>query len=256
VEGGGEDRFGDLGAPERESSRPSAAERLADEDRREQAAAAPPKPAQPSGRYAWFVGIVFFIAIVVALFTTLPNSGEGLQGPEPGTRLPEFAAPLATGTLEGDANIRPATGGSAEAGPVPACAVRSDQVMNLCELRRRPLVLTFIFDRGADCKPQVDRVERMKGDFPGVNFAAVFFSREDRDEVREIVRRRGWTQPVALDRDGQIANLYGVGGCPTTVFAEAGGKVRETRLGNLTEEQLRRSVRGLSRARARPRERG
>jgi hypothetical protein len=30
-----------------------------------------------------------------------------------------------------------------------------------------------------------------------------------------------------------------VGGCPTTVFARAGGKVASTALGNLTEEELR-----------------
>ena len=37
-----------------------------------------------------------------------------------------------------------------------------------------------------------------------------------------------------------MANLYGVGGCPTTVFARAGGRVATTKLGNLTEDQLRR----------------
>ena len=36
-----------------------------------------------------------------------------------------------------------------------------------------------------------------------------------------------------------MANLYGVGGCPTTVFANAGGTVARTRLGNLTEQELR-----------------
>ena len=244
MEGTGDDRFGDLGAPERQQPRRSAAERLAEEDRRERPPE-PPKPPQPSGRYAWFVGVIFFIAIVVALFTTLPNSGEGVQGPAVGSRLPAFAAPLATGTLDGDANVRQGAAGSERQGAVPACEVKGDQVVNLCELRRRPLVLTFIFDRGADCKPQVDRVERMKRAFPGVNFAVVFFSREERDEVRQIVRRRRWSQPVALDRDGNIANIYGVGGCPTTVFAERGGVVRETRLGNLTEAQLRRSVRSV-----------
>jgi hypothetical protein len=42
-----------------------------------------------------------------------------------------------------------------------------------------------------------------------------------------------------------VANLYGVGGCPTTVFARAGGRVAATKLGNLTEEELRRRARRL-----------
>ena len=49
---------------------------------------------------------------------------------------------------------------------------------------------------------------------------------------------RGWTMPVAIDHDGAVANLYSVGGCPTTVFARPGGRVRETRLGPLTEDDL------------------
>ena len=124
----------------------------------------------------------------------------------------------------------------------PACEVVSDEVVNLCRLRRRPLVLTFIFDRGADCYPQVDRTERVRRELDGVQFATVFFSRKERDELRRLVRARGWRQPVAIDEDGAVANLYGVGGCPITVFARPGGKVRVTRLGNLTEAQLRRNA--------------
>ena len=75
---------------------------------------------------------------------------------------------------------------------------------------------------------------------PGVNFATVFFTKKDRDQVRALVQERGWRQPVGIDRDGAVANLYGVGGCPTTVFARQGGRVATTMLGNLTEDQLRR----------------
>ena len=50
---------------------------------------------------------------------------------------------------------------------------------------------------------------------------------------------------MAVDADGAIVNLYGVGGCPITVFAREGGVVRETESGNLTEDQLRRHTRRL-----------
>jgi hypothetical protein len=52
---------------------------------------------------------------------------------------------------------------------------------------------------------------------------------------------------VAIDEDGAVANLYGVGGCPTTVFARAGGRVMDTELGNLTEARLRRQAERLLR---------
>ena len=142
--------------------------------------------------------------------------------------------------------MRQRSGGNDAAGKVPACETVSDEIVNVCELRRKPLVLTFLVTRGADCEPQIDRVERMRGEFESVNFAAVV-SGNDREEVEQIVERRGWTMPVAVDRDGAVVNIYGIGVCPTTVFSLPGGKVRQVELGNLTEEQLRTRIRALSR---------
>jgi hypothetical protein len=248
------DRFRDLGPREDESEAqgPSAAERLAAQDRAE-TPPEPPKVPRPGSRYAWVVGIAFLLAIIVAGVNSVSTEGPGAQGPEPGSRLPVFAAPLATGDLEGDANVRQGASGSEAAGPIPACEVRSPDVVNLCELRRRPLVLTLIFTRGADCEPQLDRVERVWRAFPRVNFAAVF-SGESREDIEPIVRRRGWGFPVAVDPDGGVTNLYGVGGCPTTVFSFPGGRVMDTKLGNLTEDQLSATTRRLLR-RGRQRER-
>ena len=122
---------------------------------------------------------------------------------------------------------------------MPACELVSKDVVNVCELRKRPLVLTFIFDRGADCYPQVDRTERVKDDLDGSAVRDRLLQPQEPDEIRRLVEERRWTQPVAVDQDGAVANLYGVGGCPTTVFAKAGGKVAGTKLGNITEQELR-----------------
>jgi hypothetical protein len=238
-----EDRFDDLGGDER---RAEIGERLAERDRTHPEPMRRPEVPRASNKYAWAVGIVLLMGLSVLLFAqTIPNQGEGLKGPKRGSILHPFAAPSALGNLEGDANICQRRPCPKQAGPVPACQVRSDAVVNLCELRKRPLVLTFIFDRGADCYPQVDRTERVRGRVGGVTFATVFFTHKKRSEVRGLVQARQWTQPVGIDQDGQVANLYGVGGCPTTVFARAGGRVADTQLGNLTEDQLRREAQRL-----------
>jgi peroxiredoxin len=243
-----EDRFGDLGGGPDEPDRRSAAERFEEQDRINPEPDAPerrPEVPRPGNRYAWLVGIVMLMGVSVLFVTSsLPNSGEGLRGPQVGRTLPDFAAPSATGDLEGVANVRQRTGGSDSAGKNPACELVSADVVNVCELRKRPLVLTFLVTRGADCEPQVDRIERMRGDFQQVNFAAVV-SGNDRDDVGDIVRRRGWDLPVAVDEDGAVVNLYGVGVCPTTVFSTPGGKVRRVELGNLTEDGLRARIRAL-----------
>ncbi len=180
-------------------------------------------------------------------FNTLPNSGEALFGLARGDRLPDFAVPLATSSLEGDANVCQREPCPEGAGARPACELRSEDVLNVCRLRRDPLVLTFIFDRGADCYPQVDRTERVDAELDGVGFATVYFSRKERSEVRSLVEARRWTQPVGVDQDGEVSNRYGVGVCPTTMFVRAGGTVLATKLGNLTEDQIKRNAERLLR---------
>jgi hypothetical protein len=243
-----DDRFDDLGrsGPER---RESIGDRLAERDRTHpEPGERPPEVPRPGNKYAWVVGIAMLMGLGVLLFAnTLPNTGEGLEGPTPGKRLPAFAAPSATGGVEGEANVCQRRPCPENAGPVPACEVRGDAVVNVCDLRERALVLTFIFDRGADCYPQVDRTERVKRRLRGVAFASVFFTHKGRPELKQVIEGRRWTQPVAVDEDGAVANLYGVGGCPTTVFSRPGGEVAETALGNLTEAELVRKARRLRR---------
>lgn len=213
----------------------------------------PERPPRPPGapragrKYSWAAAIVVLMGIgVAALTSSLPDTAGGLRGPVRGETLPDFAAPLALSDRAGRVNVRQASGGSDDAGPKPACTVRGEGIYNVCEARSKALVLTFLATEGTACEPQVDRVERMRGAFPGVEFAAVV-SGSARADVEQIVRRRGWELPVAVDRDGALAKLYGVGVCPTTVFARAGGEVRATELGNLTEDQLRARVERLQR---------
>jgi hypothetical protein len=239
-----DDRFEDLGA----DRRAEIGDQLAERDRTHPEPRRPEVP-RPGNKYAWAVGIVMLMVLGVVLFVqTLPNEGSGLEGPPRDEVIPAFAAPDALGDLEGDANVcQRAERCNQNAGERPACELRAEGVVNVCELREKPLVLTFIFDRGADCYPQVDRTERLRDELPGVNFATVFFTRKERDEVRRLVEERRWSQPVAIDQDGAVANLYGIGGCPTTVFARAGGRAVDTKLGNLTEDELRRQAERLMR---------
>ena len=247
-----EDRFGDLGSePGEGAPRRSAAQRFEEEDRLRPEPDLPPRrPEVPrsGNKYAWVVGIVMLMGIgVLALTTTLPNSGAGLRGPMRGQAVPDFAAPLAKSNRDGDANVRQGGGGGSDgAGSLPACEIRGEGIYNVCDARERPMVLTFLVTEGADCEPQVDRVERMRSEFPEVEFAAVV-SGTGREDIEQIVERRGWELPVAVDRDGALVNLYGVGVCPSTVFARAGGSVVDTKLGNLTEDELRAQVRRILR---------
>jgi hypothetical protein len=231
---GNGDRFEDL----------SIGERLAERDRTHPEPVRRPEVPRPGNKYAWVVGIVLLMGLGVLLFAeTLPNQGKGLKGPEPGQRLPAFAAPTAAGDKEGDANVCQKEPCNENAGKIPACDVEGSGIVRVCPHERGARVMTFVVTRGTDCEPQVDRVERIMSDFPNVEFVTVL-SGDSKTEAKNLARARRWRQPVAVDTDGSLVNLYGVGVCPITVFARD-GRVRSRSVGNLTEGQLRDKTRRL-----------
>ena len=249
-----EDRFADLG-PRRpkgedgeEPTGQSAAERLAELDETDpelvERRKAPPQPARPGGRYTWVVGIVFVLAVIVAGANALRHGGQGFRGVPAGKELPRFAAPLATSAHNNDVNVQPRAGG----GHPGACDVRGRGILNACQLRQRPLVMVFVANGGNDCARELDRVGRVQPSLPGVTFLGVF-SRKSLSDAGNMVRSHGWRFPVALDRDGELLNVYGVGDCPTTVFAYRGGRSAGSRRGFLTEARLRAGASALLRGR-------
>ena len=91
------------------------------------------------------------------------------------------------------------------------------------------------------CDDEIDRIDRLRTRFPDVQFAAVAI-RGSRDALRRLVRERGWQLPVGHDRDGAVANLYGVAVCPTIALAARGGTVVQTLLGSQDDAQLSAAV--------------
>jgi peroxiredoxin len=199
-----------------------------------------------SGRPAW-IAIAAGLAILAYItWNTLSTPSTSSRGLAAGRHLPPFAAPLVTSDLVGDANVaRHADEGAA--GARPACDVTDPRALNSCTLARGgPVVLAFFTDGSDRCIGALDAIERIAPRHPDVGFAAVAI-RGDRDDVRSTVREHGWRFPVAGDRDGAVANIYGVAICPTVVLAYRGGVVMRTALGSeeTTPAALERAVRRL-----------
>ncbi len=180
------------------------------------------------------VGVLALAAIAYISLNTLRTEGPGSRGVPAGDELPAFAVPLALSDLEGDANVSER-----------ACEVRGPRVLNVCELAEQgPVVLAFFAEPSERCDDQVDVIDRVRERFPDVRFAAVAI-RGDRDDLRDVIRRRGWGLPVAYDADGAVSNAYAVAICPTITFAVAGGQVVDTAFGALDETALAARVEEL-----------
>ena len=208
-------------------------------------------------RYTIVVGLLFVALIVIAFASGIGDEGGGTLGLDKKPDrwpLPEFAVPAAAGQLEGDANIAqddcstsrlPCPQGSRR---TPACRIETAGAIRVCDLFDRPLVLSFWFSEGGNCVSQQDEVERAYARYRGrVNFLSLDV-RDSRDTVRDLIREHGWTMPVGYDRDGAVATIYRVGGCPTFAYAYPGGTLYSASSGILTAGQLGERIEALLRA--------
>ncbi len=182
--------------------------------------------AQRYGPYLAVLGLVILVLVAINTALTKPT---GVAGVQPGSGLPPFAVPLATGIMKGDANIA-TRADEGEAGTHPACSVRGAGILNVCQLYEQgPVVLALFVDLGS-CPAVLTDMEALAPSFPGVRFAAVAI-KGDRGPLRKLIRTRGLVHvAVGIDEDGALATLYKVASCPQVTFAYPGGVVQSRAL--------------------------
>jgi AhpC/TSA family protein len=205
---------------------------------------APPPPRSAGSRYGWFLGVVGVLFIAYVTLNTASTDHVSTGGIQANRPLPPFAAPIATSALEGDANVARESD-QGRAGRRPACSVRGPDVLNVCQLADRgPVALAFIATRGGNCQRILDRLATLRRRYPDVQIAGIAI-RGSRKDLRALVRRHHWPFPVGHDRDGAVANLYGVAVCPEITFAYPGGIVAGTAIGQLKTAEIARRLRSL-----------
>jgi thiol-disulfide isomerase/thioredoxin len=201
--------------------------------------------------YSIAVGVLLLVVVVVAGVNTIPNSGRGVLGLDNGDPLPRFAAPSALSGIDLDANVNQDDTDASGHSRTPACEVpgaRTKVIRVPCDYIDRPIVLVAWFTRGCGtCRSQLDTVETVRKVFPGVAFIGLDIRDSIENARREVLEHR-WRFPMAVDRDGAVAGLYGVGVGPTTFFAYPGGIAMESQLGELDRQELTTHVRRLIRS--------
>jgi thiol-disulfide isomerase/thioredoxin len=225
-----------------------------DQERRELGEEKPAEPpvARLGARYSAIVGVLFIVFLIIVGVNTLGGDDEGgilgVNETPVGDPVPRFAIPVATGPVEGDANVVQRDCAVAER-PCPpeyrqtlACEVKGPGIIRVCDLFDRPLVISFWFTRGGDCEAQQDVVDAVAERYRGrVNFLSLNV-RDERATVRRLIEERGWRIRVGHDADGAVANLYRVGGCPTFAYVDQDGDLAKATIGQLDQRQLSMNV--------------
>ncbi len=213
-------------------------ERAVEEQRRRQPRRLP-QPVIDTRPYRWAVGGFGILLVIVISIIEFANHGAASAGVKPGNTLISFAAPTAAGGLVGDVNISK---------PCSLAAFGSRAVNTCLLVRQGPLVLGFFVAGVGDCERSIDVEQRLAQRYAssGVQFVAVAAS-SARTSTLRAVRTHHWTIPVAYDRDGALAQVYGVEVCPMLELAYRGGVVRSLLFGDQWNKpgQLDAKVRAL-----------
>lgn len=195
-------------------------------------------PVIDTKRYRWAIGIFGIGLVIVISVVQLLSNGVHGGGIGAGTKLQNFAAPVATSNLVGDANFsKPCK-----------LAYFGTRAVNTCLLTRgAPLVLALFVTGSDDCVRSIDATQAVSKQFPSVRFAAVAIDASQSDTAK-LVRSHHWTIPVAYDRDGAVGQVYGVQICPMIELVRPGGTVKDRLIGDRWESPgaLAAKVRALA----------
>jgi hypothetical protein len=171
------------------------------------------------------LGVIVLILITINTIVTKPNGATGIP---PGQTVPPFAVPLVQAKLEGEADVATHANDGA-AGRVPACSLRSAEILNICQLYEGSPVVLALFVDGGSCPGVLGDLQTLAGEFPAVRFAAVAIKGQ-RSSLRTLMRTHGLSIPIGIDSDGALAILYKIASCPQISFVYPGGVVQSPAL--------------------------
>lgn len=194
------------------------------------------------------VGVVLYLAVSILrrrLFATRLLTGLGL--------FMVVAAGVYGGVAIGLSAASAEPLGSGESGGRPAAPAFSLErldggTFSLEEARGRPVVLNFWATWCGPCEVETPVKKQLaaelgdRAQLVGVNLTT---SEGGVDTVSEYVEEFAIEYPIVLDTRGQVQQLYGVRGTPTTYIIDADGRVVHRFMGAMSYQDMMRRLRPL-----------
>ncbi len=189
------------------------------------------KSAHAAKRAPWLIIAVLLIVIAAASFILRPaNTSDTSTSILPGLKLGEAAPAFHLRDLKGNS-------------------------VSLGDYRGRWLLLNFWGVTCVPCKSEMPALEaayqKVSGPSGGANRPEILGIDGNLDSVsavKNFLRGTHVTYPVAVDTLLSTVIAYHVGGIPTSVLVDPGGKMRYMHVGPLTESEIERALRGDARA--------
>jgi len=125
--------------------------------------------------------------------------------------------------------------------PAPPFALQDleGRTVSLAELRGRYVFVRFWADWCKSCRTEMPIIEEKYRQHRAAGFEVLALNvRQGRETAARFAREVGIGYPVLLDRDGGVAQAYGVIGLPTTFLVDREGRIVEEILGDMNRRSL------------------
>lgn len=122
--------------------------------------------------------------------------------------------------------------------------------LRLSDLRGKPVLVNFWASWCAPCRKEMPEIVRAYKEHrdDGLEVVAIDLQ-ENADVVREFADEYGMEFHVAIDRTGQVATAWRIGGpvegIPSSYFIDSNGVVRGRYFGPMTEEELASQLKAI-----------
>jgi len=110
--------------------------------------------------------------------------------------------------------------------------------IKLSGLQGKKVFLNFWATWCGPCRSEMPDIEKLNENHENIEILAINI-REEKGQVLEFVMKNGYTFPIALDRNGKIANKYQARGIPTTYILDENGIVMEKHTGVLDYSKMK-----------------
>ena len=167
-------------------------------------------------------------------------------GPTPGP-LPTGLRVLLTppfepgeSVLTGSVPGRPGLWEPVEGQPVPvfSLAAPDGDAVSSAELAGRAVAINFWASWCGPCRHEIPLLVERQAELPEDLLVLAVNLREEEAKVAEFAAEVAMELPIVLDPDGEVADLFGVRGLPTTVFVDPQGNLTATWQGVLDRAKL------------------
>ncbi len=142
--------------------------------------------------------------------------------------------------LTGSAPVRTEVWDPVEGKPVPAFSLSAPDgvAMSSEELAGMALAINFWASWCGPCRHEIPLLVERQAELPEDLLVLAVNLREAEAKIAEFASEVAMELPIVLDPDGEVADLFGVRGLPTTIFVDPQGNLTATWQGVLDRAKL------------------